>query len=103
MSVHHPHTWCPRRLEGGIRSLGIVAIDGCEPPCRLWEVNPRPLENQQVPLTTELSISPAPLRLLFKSREDGQTGGTWRAPESRVETHTDTSVLGAEAARVGGH
>lgn len=25
MYVHHTHTWCPRRLEGGIRSLGIVA------------------------------------------------------------------------------
>lgn len=60
MSAHHTHTWCPRRLEGGIRYLGIVAIDGCELPCRLREGNPRPLENQQVPLTTELSLSRTP-------------------------------------------
>ncbi|XP_055457548.1 xylulose kinase isoform X4 [Psammomys obesus] len=27
--------------------------DGCEPPCDCWELNPGPLEEQPVPLTTE--------------------------------------------------
>jgi hypothetical protein len=30
--------------------------DGCEPPCKRWELNPGPLEEQAVLLTAELSL-----------------------------------------------
>ncbi|KAL6037840.1 hypothetical protein STEG23_003238, partial [Scotinomys teguina] len=29
------------------RSPGIGVMDGCEPPCGYWELNPSPLEEQQ--------------------------------------------------------
>ena len=33
--------------------------DGCEPPCRCWELNSEPLEEQPVLLTTEPSLQPS--------------------------------------------
>ncbi|EDL00481.1 mCG113792, isoform CRA_a, partial [Mus musculus] len=40
----------------GLRVAGIAEIDGCELPCRCWELNLGPLEEQQVLLTTEPSL-----------------------------------------------
>ena len=40
------------------RSPGISAVDGCRPPQGFWELNLGPLEEQLVPLTTELYSSP---------------------------------------------
>ena len=37
-----------------------LITDGCEPPCRCWELNSGPLEEQAVLLTSE-AISPAPV------------------------------------------
>jgi hypothetical protein len=33
-------------------------VDGCEPPCGCWELNPGPLEEQPVLLTPEPSLQP---------------------------------------------
>jgi hypothetical protein len=38
-----------------IGSLGTGVIDGCELPCGFWELDPGPLEEQPVLLTTEQS------------------------------------------------
>ena len=40
-----------------LETLELV-IDRCELPCGCWEVNPGPLEEQPVFLTTELSFQP---------------------------------------------
>ena len=42
-----------KRLEEGIRSPGSGVTDGCEPPCGYGELNPGPLEEQPVLLTTD--------------------------------------------------
>jgi hypothetical protein len=36
----------------------IPITDGCEPPCGCWELNSRPLEEQSVLVTAELSLQP---------------------------------------------
>ena len=36
-----------------------LITDGCEPPCSCWELNPGPLEEQSVLLTTEPSLQPS--------------------------------------------
>lgn len=38
--------------------LGTGVTDSCELPCGYWELNPSPLEEQPVPLTTEPSFQP---------------------------------------------
>jgi hypothetical protein len=38
--------------------------DGCEPPCGCWELNPEPLEEQSVFLTSEPSLQPIILILI---------------------------------------
>ena len=53
MSVHHTNAWCLWRSEDGIRSPGSGVADSCEPPCGGWDLNPGPLEEQPVILTTE--------------------------------------------------
>ena len=49
----------PRAYRGQkvIRSRTGVP-DGCEPPCGFWELNPDPLQEQQMLLTTEPSLQP---------------------------------------------
>ena len=37
-----------------------LIIDGCEPPCRCWELNSEPLEELPGFLTSELSLQPLP-------------------------------------------
>lgn len=50
MSEYHIDAWCTWRLERGTGFPGIG--DGCEPPCRCWELNLSPLEDQPVFSTT---------------------------------------------------
>ena len=50
----HNHL-CPQRPEEGAGSPGARVTDSCEPPCGGWELNPGPLEEQPVFLTTEPS------------------------------------------------
>jgi hypothetical protein len=35
-----------------------IITDGCEPPCRCWELNLGPLEEQSVLLIAEKSLQP---------------------------------------------
>ena len=50
--------WCLQRPENGVGIHGTGITDGCELPCGRWELNPGPLEEQAVLLTTELSLQP---------------------------------------------
>lgn len=47
---------CPQESEEGVRSLGTGVTDDCEPPHWCWELNPGPLQEQQVLLTAESSL-----------------------------------------------
>jgi hypothetical protein len=38
--------------------LEIGIVDDCEPPCGYWELNPGPLQEQQVFYIAELSFQP---------------------------------------------
>ena len=42
-----------------------LITDGCEPPCGCWELNSGPLEEQPLLLTTELSLQPLNVFLIF--------------------------------------
>ena len=42
--------------ERDIRSPGATVIDGCEPPCRFWELDSGPVEKQPMFLITEPSL-----------------------------------------------
>lgn len=48
----------PWKAEEGIRFPGIGVIDSYELPYGYWELNPRPLEEQYMLLTTEPSPQP---------------------------------------------
>ena len=53
MSAHH--TWAEVTKEP--RMAWITAVmHGCEPPCRGWELNLSPLQEQAMLLTTEPSL-----------------------------------------------
>lgn len=54
----------PVEVRDSIRSPRMVEMDSCGPLGR--ELNTRSLENQQVLLTTEPSLSLAPLGMLLK-------------------------------------
>jgi hypothetical protein len=47
---------CLQRTEEGLRSSGSEIADGYELPCECWVQNPGSLLEQQVLLTTELSL-----------------------------------------------
>jgi hypothetical protein len=54
------------RSEGVIRSLGTGVVDGCKLSCGCWEQNPGPLQEQQVPLSSEAPFqSPVYLCMVF--------------------------------------
>jgi hypothetical protein len=55
--VYHIHACCLWRPEEGIRPLGTKVIDSYKPPSGHWELKLDPLEEQQVLLTTEPSLS----------------------------------------------
>ena len=46
--LHYFCAWCPKRLEGDIRSPGTVVRDNCEPQCRCrcWASSLGPLKGQ---------------------------------------------------------
>lgn len=52
MSAQRVYALCPLMSEG-MQYPGTRVMDGCELPCGLWEPDPSPLEEQQVPLTAE--------------------------------------------------
>lgn len=60
------YTQFPRRPERGVAYLGTGVRDGSEVPCRCGELNLHPLEEQQVLLTTELTLQRLNL-LIFHS------------------------------------
>jgi hypothetical protein len=57
------YTMCLQRQEEGIGSPG-TRITGCELPCRYWELNLDPQEEQPVLLTTEPFLQPPVFNLL---------------------------------------
>ena len=56
MSRHHMQAWSTERPEESVRFPGMGVTDSCELPCRCWELNPGPLEEQPMLLATELSL-----------------------------------------------
>lgn len=58
-----PLVWCPQSSEEGDRSLGTGARDSCESPCRCWELNQEPLQEQQIFSTADPSPEPAAIRV----------------------------------------
>jgi hypothetical protein len=50
------HEYCWRMPEEDTRFLGTGITDGSEPPCRCWELNLGPLEEQPLLLTIEPSL-----------------------------------------------
>jgi hypothetical protein len=63
MYVCYVHAWYPRSSEEGIQSPGMEVIDTYEPPCGCPELNPDPLQEQKVLLTTEPPLQPRNLFL----------------------------------------
>lgn len=53
MYVHHMCSWCPRRAGKVMRSPGIGATGGNQPPFKCWE--PRNRQEWVMPLTAEPS------------------------------------------------
>lgn len=48
--------WCPLKPKRALNPLQPELLTICEPPCRCWGLNPVPLEEQPLPLTTEPSL-----------------------------------------------
>jgi len=57
LTVYFVHT---SPTEEDIRSSRTGVSGGCEPPHGCWELNPGPLEEQPVLLTTDPSLQPKP-------------------------------------------
>ncbi|EGW01477.1 E3 ubiquitin-protein ligase NEDD4 [Cricetulus griseus] len=51
--------------SAGRKRAPDLIIDGCEPPYGCWELNPGPLEEQPVLLTSEPSLQPHYVLFLF--------------------------------------
>lgn len=49
---------CSLHVCEGIRNPGTGVTDKCELPCGCWEMNPGPLEELPVLLTTEPCLEP---------------------------------------------
>ena len=60
----HPRCAVPKRPEEGARSSRVGDTDDCGPPWHCLKLSLDPLEKQPVLLTSEPSISPAPLHNL---------------------------------------
>jgi len=54
----HMLAWCMQRLQSDTELPGTGVTDGCEPPCGFWELNPSPLQEQQVLLISKPSLQP---------------------------------------------
>lgn len=66
MSVCHAYVWCLWSPEGDVIFPGTGGMNGCELPCRCWELNQGPLEEQKVLLTTKPSLQPWSVAFLFR-------------------------------------
>jgi hypothetical protein len=51
-----------------------LIMDGCEPPCRCWDLNSGPLEGQSVLPTTEPSLQPPAHASFNPSTQEADTG-----------------------------
>jgi hypothetical protein len=56
---------CLRRLEESVGSSGTVVIDGSERPCECWELNPGPVQEDLILLTSQPSLKPSTCVLVF--------------------------------------
>jgi hypothetical protein len=63
--THHVIMWCLWRSKEGIRFPSIRVTDGCEPPCRLWELNLDPLQEYMLLAAETSPQSPSRLFLQF--------------------------------------
>jgi hypothetical protein len=66
-----------RRLEDSGNPLQLELTGGHEPPCGCWELSLRPLQEQQVLLTTQPSLQP---RTNYFLKRDGEGRAWWRTP-----------------------
>jgi hypothetical protein len=69
--MHHTDAWCFWRPDDSFRSHRTGVTNGWDPSPRLWGLNPYPLEEEPVLLTTETSLQPCALS--FKSLKIGVT------------------------------
>jgi hypothetical protein len=53
ISMYHMHSWYPWRPEEGIGFSRTEVTEGYELPCRCWELNLGPLQEQPVLFTAE--------------------------------------------------
>jgi hypothetical protein len=58
-----------QRPEEGIRAPRLRATDGYALPCGYWELNPGPLQEQQMLLNAEPFLQPQGLVLIIKSTQ----------------------------------
>lgn len=79
------HDWWPHRSKEGVTSPRTGVTNGCEPPCMFWELNPGPLQEQQVLLTVSHLSSPIFMALFFKLCSQG-IGLAWQQ-EQETEGH----------------
>lgn len=84
--------WCSRKSEEGVGSRSGV-LDGCKPPCGFGELNPGPLQEQQV--IPQPSLQPWDLTLLLVGTIRSElicTIPSWYLMEklSACGTHTHT-------------
>ena len=52
----------------GVGSPGTGVTDNCVVPCGYWELNPSPLQEQSVFLTSETSLQPSILIFDFETK-----------------------------------
>ncbi|MGE9804779.1 hypothetical protein ACQP3L_29790, partial [Escherichia coli] len=63
-----------------VSDLGVT--DSCELSCGCWELNPSPLEELQVLLTTEPSVQPPEAQFLADRRTLDIRGVMWKSEEN---------------------
>ena len=51
----------PTQVRRWCQSPGTGVMNGCEPPCGCWELDPDPLEEQTMLLSIDPSLQPCPL------------------------------------------
>jgi len=56
MQVHHPCMQYPWKAEEGTVPLDLELGLVCEPPCRCWDLDPGPVQQQQKLLTAGLFL-----------------------------------------------
>lgn len=64
LHVYHMHAWCPQRQEKDYYSHWTGVTDSCGMPGEFCELNPDPLQKQQVFLSIGPSLQPPDLLFL---------------------------------------